>query len=191
MRLLVADDDPIARRLLAAALAGASVEVLTAADGREALGMVETHAPAVILLDWLMPGLDGLAVCRAIRDRYSASRPHIIMVTSRDSTDDVVAAFAGGADDYVTKPYDLDQLRARVWAGMRLAMRDESFVHDRRMLQTALSRLHSLPEVVTICASCKRVRDGGEWHPVEQFVSDHSGVHFSHGLCPACVRTFA
>ena len=57
---------------------------------------------------------------------------------------------------------DLDQLRARVWAGIRLALRDESFLHDRQMLQTALSRLHSLPDVVPICASCKRVRDGGD-----------------------------
>ena len=190
MKLLVAEDDPLSRRMLASAVQSTTVEVLVASDGIEAVRLVEEHAPPVILLDWQMPLLDGLSVCRIIRERASAFRPHIIMVTCRDSTDDVVAAFAAGADDYVTKPYDLAQLRARVWAGIRLALRDEAFVHERSRLKTALAQLHSLPDVVPICASCKRVRAEGEWYPIDQFVSRHAGVHFSHGLCPECVKAF-
>jgi len=117
-RILIAEDDPSALRLLTKFLTAKGYETLTAADGREALHAFLTHEPDLVLLDVQMPHMDGWSVLREIR---SMSSVPVIMLTIRNSTDDKVRGLTEGADDYVTKPFDLKEIDARIQAVLRRA----------------------------------------------------------------------
>lgn len=116
-RLLVAEDDTEIRQALDRILTYEGYEVVTANDGAAALEQVMEHEPDAIILDVMMPFLDGLGVCRRLRD--NGDRTPILMLTARHETSDRVAGLDAGADDYVTKPFDLDELLARVRALLR------------------------------------------------------------------------
>lgn len=187
MKVLILEDDEAQRRSLAASLADGPLEVLAAADGYEALEIVDAHAPALMVLDWEAPGLSGLEICQQVRQRNTRERPFIVMVTARDSTDAVVTAFASGVDDVVQAPYELDRMRARLGAAVRLVLRDYGLVLEKAALHGALARMHELPELVSICSGCRRVRDAEhQWEPLERYFSQQTGVQFSHGICPDC-----
>jgi two-component system response regulator MprA len=117
MRILVVDDEPAVRTALERALRLAGYEVTLAADGQEALRDVAAAVPDAIVLDVLMPGVDGLEVCRRIRSVGDATP--ILMLTARDAVSDRVAGLDAGADDYLVKPFALDELLARLRALLR------------------------------------------------------------------------
>jgi two-component system, OmpR family, response regulator MprA len=117
VRILVADDEPAVRAALARALTLDGYEVGAAEDGEDALVAVRRERPEVIVLDVLMPGLDGLAVCRRLR--RDGDRTPILMLTARDAVSDRVAGLDAGADDYLVKPFALEELLARVRALLR------------------------------------------------------------------------
>lgn len=120
MRVLIVDDDEIARDLLSEALAGAGYEVSTARDGCEALEILRTGVFRLVISDWEMPEMNGLELCRRIRERHFSSYVYIILVTSRDGTDNVVEGLSAGADDFITKPFHPAELCVRVRSGVRL-----------------------------------------------------------------------
>ena len=118
MKILIADDDRELSEILNFALTRASFEVVSAADGVEALEMFDGEQPALVLLDWSMPRMEGIEVCRRLRERSSVP---IIMLTVRNHEDDVLRAFEAGADDHVAKPFSPMQLIARIRAVLRRA----------------------------------------------------------------------
>jgi DNA-binding response OmpR family regulator len=121
MRVLFADDDVIARTLLCAVLTDLGHEVVLAEDGERAWQSFQDEPVPLVVLDINMPGLDGLTVCRLIRDHVAGRETFVIMVTARDGRDDLTAVLAAGADDYVTKPSSPENLRARLEiAGQRI-----------------------------------------------------------------------
>ena len=121
MRVLFADDDVIARTLLCAVLADLGHEVMLAEDGESAWNLFQEEPVPLVVLDINMPGLDGLTVCRLIRDHTAGRETFVIMVTARDGRDDLTSVLAAGADDYVTKPSSPENLRARLEiAGQRI-----------------------------------------------------------------------
>jgi CheY-like chemotaxis protein len=187
MRLLIVQEDPRDREALKALLAGCSLESVTAGEGEDAQRAIEKYAPAMIILDWTDRAGTGLATCQWIRQRNTRERPYLIMVTARGAAEDLVAAFSAGADDYVVRPFPPEQLRARVAAGLRLVLREYALVQEHAAVQSALARLHRMPELVPICSCCRRVKDQEEsWMPVERYLTLLAGVHFTHGLCPSC-----
>ena len=191
VKVLIAEDDPIASRLMRAVLADCELEVIVAADGDEAVEMIERENPALILLDWNLPGRTGLEICQHVRQRNQRERPYIVMVTCRDADDDVVTAFAAGADDYVRKPIHPRQLLARLQAGMRLVLREHALVQEHAALQTALASLRDMPALVPICSCCRRVSDGEDaWLAADRYLALRAGVQFTHGLCPTCAPRF-
>jgi two-component system alkaline phosphatase synthesis response regulator PhoP len=117
-KILVADDDPSIRRLIAELLSTEGFEVMTAEDGEEALVMSRERKPDLIILDIIMPRLDGMEVCRRLRDETSAP---IIFLTAKDDITDLVSGLAIGGDDYITKPFKGAELIARVKAALRRA----------------------------------------------------------------------
>ncbi len=120
-RILVADDDPAIREILAVQLARLGYEVLTADDGVEAAALCESERPDLVLLDLMMPRLDGLGACRRIREAEGKSgrRVPVLFLTARDSRHDKTSAALSGGDDFIAKPVSLDDLRARVEAALK------------------------------------------------------------------------
>jgi len=117
--VLVVDDEPAQRALLSYNLKAEGFHVITAQDGEEALLLIAEAAPDVILLDWMLPRVSGIEVCRQIRARPEALSSAIIMVSARSEEGDLVRGLETGADDYITKPYSVAELLARVRANLR------------------------------------------------------------------------
>jgi sigma-B regulation protein RsbU (phosphoserine phosphatase) len=121
MKILIADDDAIPRRLLQAALVKAGHEVVVAHNGAEAWQLLQqAEAPRLAILDWLMPGLDGIDVCRRVRQQDKTPYVYLILLTSKDLQEDIITGLAAGADDYLTKPFDPQELEVRLRAGQRI-----------------------------------------------------------------------
>ena len=188
MKILIAEDDVTSRRLLDAFLAGWGYETVLAHDGLEAWELIQTHdAVGIVILDWMMPKMDGLEVCRKIRAAALTRPLYIIMLTARDGTDDMVTALNDGADDYLTKPFNRDELRSRIQVGLRTLTLQHNLADRVRELEAALIEVRQLKELLPICCYCKKIRDDQDyWQQVESYLAVHAGVRFSHGICPAC-----
>ena len=136
MKILVADDDPMSRRLIQGCLAGAGYDVTVAVDGAEALEMTsKPDSPRLMVLDRTMPHVDGVDVCRAIRKRALEPDVYIILLTGRGEREDIVEGFEAGADDYMTKPFDIAELQARVRTGARIVERQAELIAAREQLR--------------------------------------------------------
>jgi two-component system cell cycle response regulator len=135
MRILIADDDPVSRRLLEATLVRLGHEVVAVADGTAATAaLLSPDGPRLAVLDWMMPGADGLAVCRAIRQRQ-APYVYIILLTSHNRREDLVAGLDAEADDFLTKPLDVVELRARLRSGERVISLQEGLLEAQEALR--------------------------------------------------------
>jgi two-component system cell cycle response regulator len=136
MRVLIADDDPVSRRLLQVSLAQAGYPVLIASNGAEALALLEQKGgPRLAVLDWMMPELDGVQVCRILRKAAREPYIYIILLTARGHQSEIVQGLEAGADDYITKPFDLQELKARLRAGKRILELHEQLVSAREELR--------------------------------------------------------
>lgn len=134
MKVLVADDDPGSLLVVRAAVERSGHYCLTAADGDEAWALYLEHQPDVVVTDWMMPGMDGLALCRAIRARGADLYTYIVLLTSQRSRDDLLAGLEAGADDYVTKPLDPFVLHARLLVALRVTSLHADLAHYRKVL---------------------------------------------------------
>jgi two-component system cell cycle response regulator len=136
MKILVADDDPLSRRLLEACLGEAGYDVTVAVDGAEALRMIgQPDSPRLLVLDRVMPQMDGVDVCRAIRKGAAEPYVYIILLTGRSEQEEIVEGFEAGADDYITKPFEIQELKARVRTGARIVERQEQLIATREQLR--------------------------------------------------------
>ena len=144
-------------------------------------------APPLLILDWLMPGMDGVEICRRARAHPALQSAYIILLTARTNKDDIVEGLQSGADDYVTKPFDHAELRARVQVGVRVVSLQSALADRVRELEEAITSVQTLQGLLPICCYCKKIRDDGNyWHRVENYISGHANVRFSHGICPDC-----
>ena len=188
MKILIAEDDVVSRRLLEATLARWGYQVVVTRDGVEAWNVLqEEEAPLLAILDWMMPGLDGLEVCRKVRGRQSSTPPYLLILTAKGRQEDIVAGLQAGANDYVTKPFNRDELRARVQVGTRVVDLQQSLAERVRALEDALAKVKLLHGLLPICSYCKKIRnDQNYWQQVETYIAEHSEAQFSHSICPDC-----
>ena len=189
MRILIAEDDRVTARSLSGLTTSWGYDPVVAADGESALQIVaEQPAPQIVLLDWMLPGMSGPEVCRRIRALGLSMPSYIILLTSKSARADVVEGLDAGADEYLVKPFDVGELRARLNAGARILDLQERLAVQVRDLESALTNIRKLTGLLPICAYCKSIRDDSNyWHRVEEYVSDHANVTFSHGICPNCL----
>jgi phosphoserine phosphatase RsbU/P len=188
MRILIADDESVSRVLLESTLRGWGYEVAATRDGIEAWDALRRlDAPRLAVLDWQMPGLDGLELCRRLRADDATRSIYILLLTGRGGIQNVVTGLRGGADDYLTKPFDLDELSARLGVGRRVVTLQERLADRVRELEETLAQVRRLQGLIPICAWCKKVRsDRDYWQQVEEYLGEHGQIRFSHGICPDC-----
>jgi len=188
LRVLIGEDDPVSRRLLQATLQKWGYDVICCSDGLETwLQLQEPDAPAMVVLDWMMPELDGPEICRKVRQLARPEPTYIILLTARGRTQDIVTGLEAGADDYVTKPFDREALRARLQTGFRTLELQNILAHRVKELESTLLQVKQLQGFFPICPYCKKVRDDHNyWQQIEEYVTEHSGAQFSHSICPAC-----
>ena len=134
--VLVAEDDPLFRRILESWLGKWEYRVTAAEDGLKAWQVLENgNAPQLLILDWIMPGVDGIELCRRIRSRKQLRYPYILLLTARDDKQDLVNGLNAGADDYLTKPFDVNELQARLRVGKRILTLQDELIRAREELR--------------------------------------------------------
>lgn len=192
LQVLVADDEPVSRTVVGAMLKKAGYPAIFASDGEQAWKHLDTDdPPGLALLDWEMPGLQGPEIVQRIRARQSSAPTYVILLTSRDSSADIVQGLRAGADDYVTKPANEDELIARVSVGARVVQLQTALADRVRSLEEALANVKALQTLLPMCAYCKSIRnDQNYWEKVETYFSMHSNVSFTHSYCPNCYERF-
>ena len=192
MKVLIAEDDPVSRRLLEVFLTKWGYQIVVASSGTEALELLaQIDAPRLALLDWMMPGLEGVQVCRKIRERKDRPYVYLLLLSARTQKEDLLLGLESGADDYLTKPFNAPELRARLNVGQRILQLQDSLMvagaellfratHDpltgisnRGMVLDALHKEHS-----------RQVRQGGSFGIVLLDVDHFKSVNDTHGhLC--------
>ncbi len=136
MQVLIADDDSVSRRLLEVTLTRWGYEVVSVASGLEAIQALQApHAPSLAILDWEMPGIEGVEVCRRARQQDEGRYTYIILLTARNRKEDIVEGLQSGADDYVIKPFDTYELQARVRAARRIVELQDQLIASRDALE--------------------------------------------------------
>jgi DNA-binding response OmpR family regulator len=191
VRVLIAEDDRVSRRLLEATLTRWSYEVISTADGCEALAALGVEAPPPLaIFDLMMPCLDGIELCRLIRQSPTLNLTYVLLLTTRSDKRDLIEGLRAGADDYLAKPYDHDELRARLQVGERVIALQQKLAARVSELEAALSQVKQLRGLLPICSYCKRIRDDQNyWEQVDSYIAKHSAAQFSHGICPDCYRS--
>ena len=176
MKILAVEDDPVARAVLHQALLRLGHEVIEAKDGAEALRVMEKEPVRLIVSDWMMPELDGLGLCRAVRNRVDADYVYFILLTSQQAdVDNQREAIEAGVDDFLTKPLDVQE----IWMRLRVAERILRYATEVRQLEAFLP----------ICGYCKKVRDDQNyWQQIESYINERTGTDFSHSVCPDCYQ---
>ena len=174
MKVLVADDDAVSRALLQLILGKLGYEPVITSSGREALGVIKKEEIPILLTDWQMPDLDGPEVCRRLRAPGRRIYTYVILVTTLSRKNKLLEGIDAGADDFLTKPIDIDELSAR----LRVAERIVGLQKEMRQMEGLLS----------ICMHCKKIREGKEWVQVDHYIAQHTATTFSHGLCPDCLK---
>ncbi len=192
MKVLIAEDDPISLEILETLLEKWGYEVISASNGRDALETLEApDAPRLAILDWMMPEVDGIEVCRRLREREGDVPVHIILLTALDRKENIVTGLDAGANDYLTKPFDGNELKARIQVGERVLGLQSELAEKVVQLQEALAHIKTLQGVLPICMHCHRIRNDEEsWDRIERYIEMHSEAHFSHGICPECLEKF-
>jgi diguanylate cyclase (GGDEF)-like protein len=141
VKILIADDSVVSRHLLEATLRKWGYDVMVACDGAEALELLQREdAPGLIILDWMMPGMTGVEVCRRIRQRDSEPYTYILLLTSKNEKQDLIEGMDAGADDYITKPFDQNELQVRLRAGIRLVDLQSQLLKAREDLREQATR---------------------------------------------------
>jgi sigma-B regulation protein RsbU (phosphoserine phosphatase) len=188
-RILIAEDHHVSRHLLERNLLNWGFEVVTVEDGEAAAKILEGEdAPPIALVDWMMPKLDGSQVCARVRAAKDRPYVYLILLTAKSQKEDVANGLHSGADDYVIKPFDADELRARLKVGERVVELERTLAKKVKDLQSALDDVKKLKTLLPICMYCKKIRDDKDyWHQMEEYIHTETGTDFSHGICPDCM----
>jgi phosphoserine phosphatase RsbU/P len=189
MHVLIAEDDPVTLRLTSKLLLNWGYQVSEATNGQEAWDCLEKDAPPIVILDWLMPGIDGPTLCRRLRASEAHQSTYILLLTGMEGKENLVLGLEAGADDYLEKPVDHAQLKARLNVGVRIISLQQSLKQRLTELEEALANVKELRGLLPICSYCKNIRnDENYWQKLETYLSEHTHVRLSHGICPTCYK---
>lgn len=207
--ILIVDDIPRNIQVLGGILRQEGYSISFATSGRQALEMVRSETYDLMLLDVMMPEMDGFEVCRRLHEIPEGKDITVIFLTARFGGDDILRGFESGATDYVTKPFNSAELLARVRTHLdlkrardkieqtcrELAYKNTELRVLNEELQRALREIKTLRGFLPICSSCKRIRKEGappdkqdSWVLLESYLGEHSEAQFTHSICPECMK---
>ncbi|MFH2057271.1 MAG: response regulator [Pseudomonadota bacterium] len=202
--ILIVDDIGKNIQVMARILSNDKYAISYATDGQKALEMVRAQDYDLILLDIIMPDMDGFEVCRKIKQMPGKKDIPIIYLTALTQKENIVQGLESGAVDYIIKPFNSTELKARVNTHLELKKAKDHITIQNSVLQkknddlktlnkelnAALDRIKTLEGIIPICCVCKKIRDDkGYWEQIEQYISKHSKAAFSHGICPECMES--
>ncbi len=174
MKVLVADDDLVSRIILDKVLRRLGYDPVLTANGREAMARIEREEIPLLVTDWKMPDVDGLELCRMLRAPGRKVYTYVVLLTTYSGKSRYLEGLEAGADDFLTKPVDGDELAARLKVGERIVA-----------LQKEVRQMEGL---LSICMHCKKIREGESWVPVDEYVAGRTATSFSHAFCPECLQ---
>lgn len=189
-RILIAEDHESARTALKNLLEWKGFSVTAVPNGEEALEVLSAEdAPSIALLDWEMPGMTGIELCKAVRSDPAGRYRYLIVITAREGEEGIIEAMAAGADDFIRKPFGIPEVVARIRNGQRMLKLERSLADRIVELEQALETGRQLKKLLPICAYCKSIRDDSDyWQEIEHYIHKHTGTDFSHGICPTCME---
>lgn len=173
--VLIIDDNKENLKVVGNLLSKNNYKLALANNGKDALKYLEKKKPDLILLDIMMPQIDGYTICSQIKADNRYQKIPIIFLTAKTEPEDIVKGFETGAIDYITKPFNSKELLARVKTHVNLKKANE--------------RIKKLEGIIPVCANCKKIRDeNDEWISLEHYLDNHSEAELSHSLCPECAK---
>ncbi|MCP4106878.1 MAG: response regulator [Desulfobacteraceae bacterium] len=200
--ILITDDFPNNIQIVEAILKKEGYQISMAYNGLDALKAIEKSPPDLILMDIVMPEMDGYETCKRLKASEKTKDIPLIFLTARTETDHVIKGFELGAVDYVTKPFRSAELLVRVNTHLELKRakdliqeKNKELSEKNEAFEQALKEIKTLEGLLPICFNCKRIRVEGSdpmqqdsWVIFELYISKRTDAEFSHGLCPACAR---
>lgn len=173
----IVEDDKTTRRLLENVISMLGYDLVSHEDGAEAWESFQTERPEIVISDWMLPGMDGLELCRGLRQSMKETYTYFVLVTAQKrSRPNLEQAIIAGVDDFLKKPISSEE----IWNRLRVAERILNFTHQVRRLES----------LIPICCYCKKVRhDGDLWEQIELYVNERTGADFTHSICPNCMDT--
>lgn len=173
MKIQIVEDDPIAATLLAASLRSLGHEPRLAESGTDAWEQLSVSPMRVVISDWMMPGIDGLELCRRIRGAGGEYTYFILLSNLSATGENLDQAMSAGADDFLAKPAKVAELKARL--------------HVAERILNYATQVRQLESIIPICGYCRKLRDDQNyWSQVEEYIGKQTGSAFSHGVCPEC-----
>lgn len=191
MKILIAEDEFTTRMMVQVCLENWGYRVESVTNGNDAWAALQKpDAPHIAILDWEMPELDGVEVCRRVKELDAINPPYILLLTSRDSKTDIVKGFDAGADDYMTKPFNDNELRARVRVAERLVRTQSSLSESVAELKEALNQVEMLENGVEACHECQKIFSpyDGEWQGLGDILENGVDPRFIANTCPGCLK---
>ena len=190
IKVLVVDDDPDVLFATSRIVKSAGYEVFEASTGALCMETAQENRPDLILLDVVLPDVDGTKLCREIKSDPALKATFVVLISgAKTSSHDQADGLDVGADGYIARPISNRELKARVDAMARIYVAERE--RDRLIvdLKEALSKVKLLSGLLPICSNCKKIRDDqGYWNQIEKYIGEHSNAQFSHGICPECAK---
>ena len=192
MKILIAEDDLTSRKLLEIMLRKWNYDVIVTSSGDDAFAALKSpDRPSLAILDWMMPAMSGIEICRELRKEEGQNPVYIILLTALGDKTSIVTGLQSGADDYVTKPFDPEELNARIRVGERILELRDRLAAQVQQLESALLQVKMLQGILPICAHCHSIRDDrASWRRMEEYIESNSDAQFSHSICPSCLDKY-
>lgn len=173
--ILIIDDNQENLKVIGNMLKEHNYSIAVATGGEEAFELLWKNLPDLMLLDIMMPGMDGYEVCKKLKTEKRTKDIPVIFLSAKGETDDIVKGFEAGGVDYVSKPFNSRELLARIKTHIEL--------------KRARDEINLLKGIIPICSKCKKIRDdSGYWKQVEEYIESRSDAEFTHSVCPTCAR---
>lgn len=188
MKLLIAEDEYTTRITVQVVLEQWGYRVDSVEDGSAAWKILQRpDGPQIAILDWEMPGIDGVELCTKVKMLERETPIYVILLTGRDAQNDILKGFDAGADDYITKPFDENELRARVRVAERLVNIQAELAQSNEELRTVLNHVEMLQSNIPVCTECNCIQnEEGAWRTMEEYVKAGEDQRFQYTACPHC-----